>query len=195
VPDAKAEWAYGWDVWDIVPYEKARKAVWKADMVARIKELGVQELGRISHGEIAELYRRASIFVYPTEFAEIDCISLSKGMAAGAIPITTDFAAMGNKSHHGGVFLHSKKTKDNWYTPEKLHYGVIDPELKAQFVREGLSCCGILRLGRNASRCGNGRGTRSIGTRWPTHGTRFWCQARLWKNCCNEVALTTLPDN
>ena len=138
VPDAKAEWAYGWDVWDIVPYEKARKAVWKADMVARIKELGVKELGRISHGEIAELYRRASIFVYPTEFAEIDCISLSKGMAAGAIPITTDFAAMGNKSHHGGVFLHSKKTKDNWYTPEKLHYGVIDPELKAQFVREAV---------------------------------------------------------
>src|ERR1035437_9507853 len=34
--------------------------------------------------------------------AEIDCISLSKAMAAGAIPITTDFGALGEKRGQGG---------------------------------------------------------------------------------------------
>ena len=138
VPDAEAQWAYGWGVWDTVPFDKLQRAEWKAEIVARIKALGVKELGRISHDEIAKLYQRANIFAYPSEFAEIDCISLSKAMAGGAIPVTTDFGAMGDKSGHGGVFLHPSKTKDSWYGPGKFHYEIIDPELKAKFVREAV---------------------------------------------------------
>ena len=70
---------------------------WKAKMQQRMKALGVEDLGRISHGEVAELYRKANIFAYPSELAEIDCISLSKAMAAGAIPITTDFGRWGRR--------------------------------------------------------------------------------------------------
>jgi len=116
VPDAKAKWAYGWGVWDATHASDLKKMQWKAAMQARMKDLGVEELGRLSHGEIAKLYLTANIFGYPSEFAEIDCISLSKAMAAGAIPITTDFAAMGEKKH-GGVFIHSAKTKDDWAQP------------------------------------------------------------------------------
>ena len=107
-------------------------------MQERMRALGVEERGRISHGEIAELYRKANVFAYPSEYAEIDCISLSKAMAAGAIPITTDFAAMGEKSQHGGVFLHSSKTKDDWIQPGQFHFEITDPEQKAEFVREAV---------------------------------------------------------
>src|SRR5208283_5198434 len=85
-----------------------------------------------------QLYHEANIFAYPSEFAEIDCISLSKAMAAGAIPVTTDFAAMGEKSQHGGVFLHSKKTKDNWAQPYQFHFEMTDPEQKIQFIHEAV---------------------------------------------------------
>jgi predicted O-linked N-acetylglucosamine transferase (SPINDLY family) len=68
--------------------------------------------------------------------AEIDCISLSKAMAAGAIPVTTDFAAMGEKSQHGGVFIHSKKTRSDWLQSDQFHYEMTDPEQTAEFVRE-----------------------------------------------------------
>ena len=107
-------------------------------MQQRMQELGVVELGRISHDEVARLYRRANIFAYPSEMAEIDCISLSKAMAAGAIPITTDFAAMGEKAHAPGIFLPSAKTKDDWALPGQFHFEMTAVEQKAAFVREAV---------------------------------------------------------
>ena len=104
VPEARAEWAYGWGVWDAYHAASAEKMHWKAQMQERMRELGVVELGRISHDEVARLYRRANVFAYPSEMAEIDCISLSKAMAAGAVPVTTDFAAMGEEEACAGGF-------------------------------------------------------------------------------------------
>ncbi len=138
VPNVKAQWAYGWDVWDSIHSSDARRMEWKTGMQQRMKQLGVEERGRLSHNQIAQLYRQANIFAYPSEFTEIDCISLSKAMAAGAIPITTDFAAMGEKSQHGGVFIHSQKTNFDWIQPGQFHFGMTDPEQKAQFVREAV---------------------------------------------------------
>ena len=136
VPNAKAQWAYGWGVWDVNHAADTRRMEWKARIQQRMRELGVEESGRISHNEIARLYREANIFAYPSEIAEIDCISLSKAMAAGAIPLTTDFAAMGEKSHHGGVFIHSNKTNADWILPDQIHFGMTDPEQKAQYIQE-----------------------------------------------------------
>ena len=92
----------------------AQRMEWKTRLQQRMRDLCVEELGRINHEEIALLYHKANVFAYPSEMAEIDCISLSKAMAAGAIPVTTDFAAMGEKSQHGGIFIHSKKTRSDW---------------------------------------------------------------------------------
>jgi predicted O-linked N-acetylglucosamine transferase (SPINDLY family) len=109
---------------------------WKTRTQERMKRLGVEECGRISHSEIARLYGEANIFAYPSEYPEIDCISLSKAMAAGAIPVTTDFAAMGEKSQHGGVFIHSKKTIFDWAQPDQFLFGMSEPEQKARFIQE-----------------------------------------------------------
>lgn len=138
VPGAKAQWAYGWGVWDAAFSSDPQRMQWKAKMQRRMAELGVEALGRISHDEVAVLYRRANIFFYPSEMAEIDCISLSKAMAAGAIPVTTDFAALGDKAGHGGVFIHSTKTKDDWAQPYQFHFEVTDPAQKTQFVAEAV---------------------------------------------------------
>ena len=135
VPEAKAQWAYGWGVWDILHSQNWQRVEWKSTMQQRMKQLGVEEHGRISHAEIAALYHRANIFAYPSEMAEIDCISLSKAMAAGAIPITTDFAALGEKSGHGGVFIRSAKTKDDWTQPDQFHFEMTDSGQKAQFIQ------------------------------------------------------------
>jgi predicted O-linked N-acetylglucosamine transferase (SPINDLY family) len=138
VPEAQAQWAYGWGVWNVVNAIYPDRMEWKARMQQRMQQLGVVERGRISHSEVAALYLTANIFAYPSEMAEIDCISLSKAMAAGAIPITTDFAAQGEKSGHGGVFLHSNKTKDDWTLPGQFTFEMTAPEQKAQFVREAV---------------------------------------------------------
>lgn len=114
IPDIKCKWAYGWGVFDVVHSDNEEIMEWKQKQIQRMKEIGIEELGRISHNEVAELYKKAGIFLYPSEFAEIDCISLTKAMAGGAIPITTNFAAMGEKENPYGVFIHSYQNKDNW---------------------------------------------------------------------------------
>jgi predicted O-linked N-acetylglucosamine transferase (SPINDLY family) len=139
VPDARAQWAYGWAGWDVVHSANPITMQWKADMQQRMAQLGVQERGRINAAEIAALYHRAGIFFYPSEMAEIDCISLSKAMAAGAIPITTDFAALGEKSGHGGIFIHSAKTKDTWALPNQFHFEASNPAQQSQFIREAVN--------------------------------------------------------
>ena len=43
---------------------------------------------------------------------------------------------MGEKSQHGGVFIHSSKTRSSWAPADQFHYEITDPEQKAEFVRE-----------------------------------------------------------
>lgn len=123
VPNAKLAWAYGWDVWDIVHKGDEEKMKWKADTIELMRKEGVIDLGRIGHDKVAELYKKAAVFAYPTEFAEIDCISMTKAMAAGAIPVCTDFAALGSKK---GVFVHSELTKDNWCPAGRFDFSLTE---------------------------------------------------------------------
>lgn len=113
IPDIKCQWAYGWGVYDIVHGTNESQMRWKQEIEQGMKDVGIEVLGRIGHKEVAELYKKASVLAYPTEFAEIDCISVTKAIATGAIPVTTDFSAIGEKQDIG-VFVHSGKTKDNW---------------------------------------------------------------------------------
>ncbi len=138
VPEAKLQWAYGFGVMDISHGDDQKMMEWKDTLIKRMEALGVANLGRVSHSQVAEMYKKANIFAYPSEFAEIDCISLSKAMAAGAVPITTSFAAMGEKQGHGGVFIHSDKTKDNWSRPYQFDYALEDPEKKREFIENAV---------------------------------------------------------
>jgi glycosyltransferase involved in cell wall biosynthesis len=138
VPAVRLKWAYGWRVFEIAHSTNEKMMAFKDRMQKRMKDLGVEELGRVSHSEVAELYRRANVFAYPSEFAEIDCISLSKAMAAGAIPITTDFSAMKEKKGHGGVFLHSKKTKETWAEPYQIDFAMHDKAMQKQWTQDAI---------------------------------------------------------
>jgi glycosyltransferase involved in cell wall biosynthesis/Tfp pilus assembly protein PilF len=138
VPTAKLQWAYGWTTWDLAHSTNPKMMEMKNQLIKRMNELGVEQLGRISHDEVAKLYLRANIFAYPTEFAEIDCISLSKALAAGALPITTDFAALGEKQAHGGIFIHSTKTKDTWGKPYQIDFSLDSEKGKTQFVSDAI---------------------------------------------------------
>lgn len=128
VPEARLQWAYGWGVFDEGFQGNLKVSDWKAALKAKMQELGVEELGRISHGDVAKLYMKANVWAYPSGFGEIDCISLSKAMAAGAIPVTTDFAALGEKQGHGGFFFSSDRTGEKWNDPNNHDFSIIDPE-------------------------------------------------------------------
>lgn len=131
-PDYKMYWMYGWGVYDYVHKDNADMMAWKDKMVKGMKDAGIIDLGRVSHEEVKDYYRKATAFFYPSEFAEIDCISMSKAIASDCTPITTDFAAMGEKNV--GVIIHSEKTKDDWCKPYQLQFGITDEKIKQEFI-------------------------------------------------------------
>lgn len=93
-PRAKMQWAYGWNNFDAIRSDEPKAMQWKQAVSEYMEVLGIENLGRISHEEVAKLYRKAKVFLYPTRFYEIDCISARKAQIAGANVVSSDFAAL-----------------------------------------------------------------------------------------------------
>jgi len=132
VPDAECVWAYGWGTFDAAYSDDQAMMDWKASVQKAVKDAGIKEVGRVNHDEIARLSLTANVWAYPSGFAEIDCISLSKAMAAGTIPVATDFSAVGEKAGHGGFFFHSNLTNDTWFLPGQTDFACTDETLLDQ---------------------------------------------------------------
>jgi glycosyltransferase involved in cell wall biosynthesis len=101
IPNAEIHWAYGFtsSISGNGGMEKdPRTKKWVEESKELIKNTpGFVDLGRLSQVEINELYEKADIFIYPTRFPEIDCISLSKAMSFGCIPVVTPSGAISEK--------------------------------------------------------------------------------------------------
>lgn len=135
IPQARLQWCYGWEGFISAHQGDQKKMQWMEDTKKAIQEAGIEDLGRITQEEVGKLYQKASIFAYPTEFAEIDCISVKKAQVAGAYPVTTDFAALA-ESNVIGSKVHSEKTKDNWNRPYAFHFGLEGEKEQAEWVDE-----------------------------------------------------------
>jgi len=114
VPDATLDVAYGWNLFDVSPRGGTEEGQqWKEKMVKLLDQDGVKEHGRLNSEEVAKLYNKADVWAYPTDFPEIDCITATKAMAAGCVPITTDYAVM--KERNQGIIvegsIHDNKDK------------------------------------------------------------------------------------
>lgn len=133
VPQARLKWAYGWEIFDNSYADDKIMMEWRNKVVKEMEDAGIENMGRLSQKECAKLYLEGNILAYPTEFAEIDCITVKKAQACGAMPITTDFGAL-NESVKLGVKIHSNKTSDNWSLPGKWSFGIEDEKMKQEWV-------------------------------------------------------------
>lgn len=97
VPDCELNIFYGWNSFDMVHKKNPEQMKWKwgvIRMLNNLSELGVSEHGRVSHQELAEKFKEAKVWAYPTEFNEIHCITALKAQEAGCIPVTTGCYAL-----------------------------------------------------------------------------------------------------
>jgi len=70
---------------------------WKWGMIRKLSELkdqGVTEHGRVSHEELAKRMKEISVWLYPTQFTEIHCITALKTAEAGMHQVHTGVAAL-----------------------------------------------------------------------------------------------------
>lgn len=106
----KLAWYYGWGVYDSVHEGNKEMMEWKKKQMERFEKLvkeGRAEGGTmLGHKEIAEKYLEAGIFLYPTQFYEIFCISAVKARLAKCLIIASDFAAL-KETITGGARIHT----------------------------------------------------------------------------------------
>ena len=62
---------------------------------------GVHMRGRVSQTELYREWLSAGIWLYPTDFAEMSCITCQEAQAMGAIPVTCEAWAQGENTHFG----------------------------------------------------------------------------------------------
>lgn len=123
VPDAKLHWAYGWDVYASAHADDPKKMAWMQETIAAMDDAGIEQLGKLPQAEVAKLYQKASFLAYPTEFAEIDCISVKKAQAVKTAVVSTDFGALAESVRYG-VKIPSIKNGTNWNKPYQFHFGL-----------------------------------------------------------------------
>jgi hypothetical protein len=97
VPDATLDIYYGWTTFDIMFASDPIGQKWKWGMIRRLSDLkdqGVTEHGRVSHEELAKQMKQIAVWLYPTQFTEIHCITALKTAEAGMHQVHTGVAAL-----------------------------------------------------------------------------------------------------
>jgi glycosyltransferase involved in cell wall biosynthesis len=124
VPDATLDVYYGWESWLALEGEDA----FYQRMEKRFEELkdqGVTVHGRVSHVELAKAMRATQVWAYPTQFAEIHCITALKAQEAGCYPVVTNVAAL-NETVQSGDKIRTKRIYVDEYQQEKFIKAVVD---------------------------------------------------------------------
>ena len=119
VPEATLDVYYGRESYDAVHKGNPERIQWMDDMIQQAKDLpGVTDHGKVSQDKIIEETFKSGIWAYPCPWPEIFCISAIKAQAAGAVPVTTDYAALEETVQFG--YKHHLDNSVTEFPPEEL---------------------------------------------------------------------------
>lgn len=133
-PDATLDIYYGWQSW--VAFQG------KDDLYHRIcgkledlADQGVTEHGRVSHAELQKAMEEADVWLYPTEFKEIHCITALKQNLAGNKIVCTDVAALKETAGPNATFIETDRLYSDEYSQQKFIEAAIEA-LKTPLTKE-----------------------------------------------------------
>lgn len=103
VPDAELHVYYGFTpTFDTVHRNHPAMMEWKTKMLKLLLATkGVKYHGRVGQMELAQAYAQSHVWLYPTPFGEISCVTAMKAQAMGAMPFTSGYAALAETQQHG----------------------------------------------------------------------------------------------
>lgn len=92
-PDVTLDICYGWDLYDKGYANNPERMNWKDRMNNLMKQSGITHHGRVGKERLSEIRKACGIWVYPTYFAEINCITALEAQRDGLVSVTmSDFA-------------------------------------------------------------------------------------------------------
>ena len=166
VPRARLQWAYGWDFFELFHRNHPEGIRWMQHTRREMEEAGIESLGHLSHAEVGKLYRRGSILAYPTEFVEIDCLSVRKAQACGCVPVTTDVGALADTVQFG-IKIPAKVTNGG---RDRFYHGLDDPDAQQRWVEAVVHLLHSpeqrIELARQGKQWGRQFGWPEVAARW-----------------------------
>lgn len=93
-PDATLDIAYGWNLFLVGYSDNPERMAWKDRMGRLMTQDGITHHGRIGKKELNELTESCGIWVYPTDFDEINCITALNCQKYGCVPCVINRAAL-----------------------------------------------------------------------------------------------------
>jgi glycosyltransferase involved in cell wall biosynthesis len=117
VPDATLDIYYGWESYVSMnhnnPGNQPGGMGWMRMMQKWASELdGVTDHGKIGQQEIVQEIFKSGVWGYPCPFPEIYSITAVKAQAGGAIPVSSDFAALNETVQFGEKIHMAQKDED-----------------------------------------------------------------------------------
>lgn len=92
-PDTTLDICYGWDLFILGYRDNPERMAWMERMNTLMKQKGITHHGRLGKRELTKVRKSCGIWVYPTYFAEINCITALECQHDGLVPVTiNDFA-------------------------------------------------------------------------------------------------------
>ena len=108
IPDAVLDIYYGWGSYKAVNRDNPERMAWMQKMQDWVHKLdGVTDHGKVGQDVIVQEIMKSGIWAYPCPFPEIFCITALKAQAGGAIPVSSDFAAL-EETVNFGTKIHMK---------------------------------------------------------------------------------------
>lgn len=100
-PDSELHICYGWTLFDKVAKGNEERQAWKRKVMDLMEYPGVTEHGRLGKEELKKVRESCGIWVYPTFFPEINCITGLDCQKDGLVPVVSDFAALSETVQSG----------------------------------------------------------------------------------------------
>ena len=94
VPQAELHVYYGWNTFYELEKNNPERVKWMKSIQDQMNQPGIVGHGRVGQGELSDDMMKTDVWLYPTYFEEINCITALENQAAGVIPIATNFAAL-----------------------------------------------------------------------------------------------------
>lgn len=117
VPDAELHVFYGWQLFVKFYANNPSSMGWKAKMDELMTQEGITDHGRVPQHELIPEMEKSGLWVYPTHFGEINCISALKAQAYGCEPVVVNYAALETSVQFGRKIdgdIYDQETKDEF---------------------------------------------------------------------------------
>lgn len=122
-PEAQLHIAYGWNTFDIFNRDNPERQQWKQSVTDMMNQKGIVHHGRIGKDELKKVRQECGIWVYPTHFSEISCMTALECQADGLVPVTMNAFAL-KETVGSGILIDGDIKK---------------PEVQEEYIRELLS--------------------------------------------------------